>query len=189
MSEQRRVRVIALVCGGVGVVLVGLIVLLATRGHSQATTLESPLLGHEAPATSSVTLDGHTVSIEAYRGRPLVINFFASWCPPCQQEAPQLAAFEYDQSLKTNGAAIVGVIFNDADAAVRRFVSSEGVNYPVLTDPTGGIANAWGVTSPPTTFIVNARGVVVSALVGPLTATQLDKAVASASVTGGSGRG
>jgi peroxiredoxin len=84
---------------------------------------------------------------------------------------------------------IVGVIFNDADAAVRRFVSSVGVNYPVLTDPTGGIANAWGVTSPPTTFIVNARGVVVSALVGPLTATQLDKAVASASVTGGSGRG
>ena len=178
MTRGSRVRTIAITCGVVAIVVVALIVLLATRGHSQATTLDSPLLGHRAPATSSVTLDGSTVSLQSYRGRPLVVNFFASWCPPCQQEAPQLAAFEYDQSLKANGAKIVGVVFNDATAAIRRFAQTEGVDYPVLTDPTGQIANDWGVASPPTTFIVNAKGVVAEALLGPLTASELDRAVA-----------
>ena len=185
MTGGSKIRTIAITSGVVAILMVALIVLLATRGHSQATTLDSPLLGQRAPATSSSTLDGSTLSLQAYRGRPLVVNFFASWCPPCQEEAPQLAAFEYDQSLKHDGAKIVGVVFNDADAAVRRFVETQGVDYPVLTDPTGQIANEWGVASPPTTFILNAKGVVAAALLGPLTADELDRDVARVSSASG----
>ena len=181
MSPRRPVRTAALASAVVGAMVLGLIVLLATRGTSQATTLDSPLLGKTAPTTRSVTLDGHAISIASYRGRPLVINFFASWCPPCQSEAAQLAAFSYDQSLEGDGASILGVVFNDATSAVRHFVVTEGVNYPVLTDPGGAIANAWGVSSPPTTFILNAHGAVAMALVGPVTASVLDADVAHVS--------
>ena len=168
-----------MVSAALGVVVIALIVLLATRTPSQATEFTSPLLGRTAPVTVGTTLQGPTIDLAKAKGRVLVLNFFASWCPPCQTEASQLAAFAYDQSKKANGAQMVGVVFNDADAAARSFVVSYGVNYPVLVDPKGEIANSWGVASPPTTFLVEPDGRVAKAYVGPLTARQLDQDVAA----------
>jgi cytochrome c biogenesis protein CcmG/thiol:disulfide interchange protein DsbE len=163
---------------GVAAVAVAMIALLATRSPTQATAFESPLLGQQAPATSSRTLGGASVDLAADRGRVVVLNFFASWCPPCREEAPQLNAFAYDQSQLADGATMVGVVFNDADSAAARFVADQGALYPVLVDPDGRIGAAWGVDSPPTTYVIDAKGVVVDALVGPLTASELDAIVA-----------
>jgi len=174
----KRRRTIAIVAGVVAAVLIALVVLLATRGTSQATVINSPLLGKPAPTTAGVTLKGSEIDLASYRGRPVVLNFFASWCGPCQTEAPQLNAFAYDQSLKAQGAQMIGVVFNDADSAAKSFAESQGVTYPLLTDPGGAIANRWGVASPPTTFIVSGDGKVVEELVGPVTAKQLDRIVA-----------
>ena len=178
MSPPSTRRVIRWLALGVGLLLVGLIVLLATRSPSQATSFDSPLLGRQAPATSATTLSGSRVDLAQERGHVVVLNFFASWCPPCQTEQPQLNAFAYDQSQLSRGATVIGAVFNDADAAAARFVSTADVSYPVLVDPAGSIAAAWGVASPPTTFIIDAKGVVVKALVGPLTAAELDAYVA-----------
>jgi len=178
VSPARRVRIVAIVSASVAVVLVALIVLLATRSPSTAVAFESPLLSHPAPATKSLTLDGKPLDLSSYKGRAVVLNFFASWCQPCQTEAPQLSAFTYDQAKLANGAAMVGVVFNDSNAAAAKFAASNGVNYPILVDPGGRVANGWGVASPPTTFIISPSGEVVAALVGASTAIELDRAVA-----------
>ena len=178
MSGRPTRHLIAWITAGVAVMLVALIVLLATRTPSQATSFQSPLLAKTAPVTTSATLAGTSFDLTSERGHVVVLNFFASWCGPCQSEQPQLNAFAYDQSKRANGATMVGVIFNDRNAAAATFVSSQGVTYPILTDGGGAIAASWGVASPPTTYIIDASGVVVEALVGPLTADELDHKVA-----------
>ena len=108
----------------------------------------------------------------------MVLNFFASWCQPCRTEQNGLNAFNFDQSQLADGALMVGVVFNDADSAAAKFVEAYRVEYPTLIDPSGQIANNWGVSSPPTTFIVDKSGKVVKALLGPLSVAELDKLVA-----------
>ena len=178
MTKGRRIGFRLGILGLVSAVLIVLIAFLATRPSSQSTSFQSPLLGRIAPPTAGVTLQGPTFSLASAEGRPVVINFFASWCPPCQEEAPQLSAFTYDQSKLTDGAQMVGIVFNDSISAMESFVKVQGVNYPVLTDPQGLLGSEWGVSSPPTTFIISPSGRVVKALVGPTTASQLNKAVA-----------
>jgi cytochrome c biogenesis protein CcmG, thiol:disulfide interchange protein DsbE len=174
VSPARHVRTIGIIATVLAVVVVGLVVFLATRTPSQATAFSSPLIGRPAPTTTGETLQGTSVDLARAKGRVVVVNFFASWCPPCQSEAPQLNAFAYDQSKKADGAQMVGVIFNDSNAAARNFVLSYGVDYPVVIDSHGNIANAWGVASPPTTYLIGPDGRVAMAYLGPLTAAQLD---------------
>lgn len=185
MSQDRRLRRITLgLTAGIGLAVLALVVLLASRGPASAIAFESPLLGQAAPPVTATSLSGtkitagEAISLTATPGRPLVINFFASWCSPCKTETPELNAFAYDQSLTSHGARLVGVVFNDADTAAASFARSEGILYPLVSDSGGSIASAYGVTSPPTTYLINTAGRVAEAWVGPITATQLDRAVA-----------
>ena len=168
------------VAGGLLVVLVTVAVVAATRPSVQATPFQSPLLGHRAPAISATGLDGNRVDLGDFRGRWVVVNFFASWCPPCGQEEPDLVAFAFHQQRSRGGALLLSVVFHDSDAAARTFLATTGARWPAASDPGGAIANAYGVASPPTTFLINPEGVVAQAFAGPLTAQQLDNALAAA---------
>ncbi|MHB8220062.1 MAG: TlpA family protein disulfide reductase [Acidimicrobiales bacterium] len=164
---------------GVLAVLVAVAVVAATRPSYQATQVGSPLLGRPAPSFSGRDFQGRTVTLSAYRGRYVYVNFFASWCPPCQAEEPNLVAFDSQQHRSSTGAALISVVFNDSDAAAQQFVSRWGQRWPAVPDHNGAIANAFGVEAPPMTFLVNPKGVIVGVWAGPVKATQLEGMLAA----------
>jgi cytochrome c biogenesis protein CcmG, thiol:disulfide interchange protein DsbE len=169
------------VAGGVLLALVVVAIVVATRPSQQATEVQSPLVGHRAPALAGRTLAGNGFTLASERGHYVYVNFFASWCPPCQQEEPSLVDFAFRQS-RDGGhrARMVSVVFNDTVGDARRFVADWGVRWPVVPDSEGAIANRYGVGSPPMTFLVNPSGIVVGTWVGPVTVAQLDDMLSAA---------
>ena len=160
---------------GAVVLVVGaaLVALLATRPQQTATEVDTPLVGQVAPTISGVTLSGGSFDLSALRGRWVVVNFFASWCPPCQQEQPELVAFAYAHR-SPGDAALVGVVFDDSASSARGFMRSTGATWPAVVDPGGQVALDYGVRGPPETFIVSPGGTVVAHFDGPMTNASLD---------------
>ncbi len=171
-------------------------VVLATRTPQEATAVESPLVGHMAPQFSGAdiqTRGAGPVSLRSLRGHYVFVNFFASWCGPCQQEAPDFIAFDYQNAPK-EGADLVSVVFHDEVASAESFLKTQGAPWPAVDDPGGGIAERYGVTSPPTTFLVDPSGrITVEPEIGPATQAELqdmiDKARKQARQSGGAGDG
>jgi|GEM_PF-162919 len=191
-TPGRRRHTARWVAAGVAVVLVVVAIVAATRPSAQASQASSPLTGRQAPAFSGHTLQhGQTVSLADYRGRYVFVNFFASWCPPCKEEEPDLITFANQQRVKGDaGAAMVSIVFNDSVATATKFVDKWGPEWPTIPDNGGAVANSYGVTSPPMTFLIGPTGQVVGdPLIGPATERQLDDLLAAAERgTSGTGR-
>lgn len=114
--------------------------------------------------------------VSQYAGRPLVINFFGSWCGPCNMEAPDLAAFA---RAHRGDAAIVGVAVNDQEGAVVDFMNRYGLNYPVVLDD-GSLDAENAITGVPTTIFYNAAGQEVDRIVGASVTSQFDLSLSRA---------
>jgi len=182
-AEVHRRHTAKWVAGVALVVGAALVALLATRPPQTATEVDTPLVGQTAPAIGGSTLGGGSFDLAALRGRWVVVNFFASWCPPCQQEQPDLVAFAYAH--RTPGdAVLVGVVFDDSDSTARAFMRSTGASWPAVFDPGGQIALDYGVRGPPETFLVSPDGIVVAHFDGPMTEASLDYWLARAKGTG-----
>jgi cytochrome c biogenesis protein CcmG, thiol:disulfide interchange protein DsbE len=125
-----------------------------------------------APAFSLAVLGkpGQQVSLSEYAGKPLIVNFWASWCPPCQQETPLLARFYRAQGGRV---AIVGLDENDSTSSALKFARAKGVSYPLGFDPRLAAANAYGVVALPQTFFLNARHQIVDRIFGAVTMAEL----------------
>jgi cytochrome c biogenesis protein CcmG/thiol:disulfide interchange protein DsbE len=161
------------VAGVTLVVGAALIAVLATRPPQTATEVNTPLVGQVAPGIAGTTLGGGSFDLTAERGRWVVVNFFASWCPPCQQEQPELVAFAYAHR-SAGDAALVGVVFDDGTSTARGFMRSTGASWPAVVDPGGQVALNYGVRGPPETFLVAPDGTVVAHFDGPMTNAALD---------------
>ena len=119
---------------------------------------------------------GQHVSLAEYAGRPLIINFFASWCIPCKRETPMLAKF-YAQHHGRD--LIIGVDANDQAGAAQKFVQAADVTYPVGVDPyPSPVTTSYGVYDLPQTFFLNAKHRIVSRVIGGVTAADLNQGVA-----------
>jgi cytochrome c biogenesis protein CcmG, thiol:disulfide interchange protein DsbE len=153
-------------------------VVLATRTPQEATAVDSPLVGHMAPAFSGADMQHPSaapLSLQALRGHYVFLNFFASWCGPCQEETPDLVTFFYQKAHEEN-ADFVSVVFHDQVASAEGFLKSQGAPWPALDDPGGAIAESYGVFSPPTTFLIDPSGrITVEPETGPATLADLQK--------------
>ena len=131
MTERRRRHPTRWVAGAVLAVLVVVGIVLATRTPQEATAVQSPLLGQQAPALTGTELSsGAPVSLASLRGHYVVVNFFASWCSPCKVEAPNLSRFHYQQQHTADGADMVSVVFHDTTATARRSCSRTATSGP-----------------------------------------------------------
>jgi cytochrome c biogenesis protein CcmG/thiol:disulfide interchange protein DsbE len=159
-------------------VLAAFSAVLATRKSAVDQQARSPLLGRQAPPIQGTPLaGGGSFSLYAFRGRYVIVNFFASWCVPCQQEQPQLVRFAHEPNGKT---AVVGVLFSDTPRPARAYMLANGGDWPVLADADGQIALDYGVRGPPESYLLNPDGIVLAKFVGPVSAAGLDALVARA---------
>jgi cytochrome c biogenesis protein CcmG/thiol:disulfide interchange protein DsbE len=100
-------------------------------------------------------------SLASYRGRVVLLNFFASWCEPCQGEAPVLA--QAQKLLAAHGGTVVGVTFQNSPSDALGYLQSYHLTYPVLTDVSGSLASAFGgLTGVPDTYLLNRQGKIVA---------------------------
>ena len=132
-----------------------------------APAFSLPVLGHS----------GQKVALSDYAGRPLIVNFFASWCEPCQQETPLLARFYRTEHGRV---AIVGLDENDVLGSAMSFTRKEGVGYPVGFDPEVVTASAYGVAGLPQTFFLNAKHRIVDRIFGAVTLADINRGIALA---------
>jgi peroxiredoxin len=127
---------------------------------SQGSAIE---IGANAPDFSLADTNGNKVSLSDFSGKAMILNFFASWCPPCRQEIPDF--IELEKAYSDKGFAIVGVAVEKSGAA-KEFVDKMGINYPVLVDD-GKVSETYGpIRSIPTTFIIDKNGKVVKMYIG-----------------------
>jgi cytochrome c biogenesis protein CcmG/thiol:disulfide interchange protein DsbE len=125
-----------------------------------------PLLDQPAPDFDLAAVNEDLrATVHDQRGRPLIVNFWASWCIPCREEFP---LFKRARADPANAQLVLfGVIYDDSTEAALRFMRTQGASWPALEDPGGAVAKAYGVVVPPMTFYIDRDGIVRALSYGP----------------------
>jgi len=160
------------------VLLIGVLTVVAVGFTRDPSRIESPLIGRTAPAFRLESLDGTTIDLADLRGRPVVVNFWASWCIPCREEAPLLTAAQ--QRYAPRNVAFLGVVYQDSAASARAFVDRYAIAYPSLLDPDGRTALDYGVYGIPETYFIASDGTIRDKQIGPLDAASLERQIGAA---------
>ena len=162
----------------VGVVTLVLVVVLA-RAKGGEKNIRNQFLGREAPAVEGVSaLDNTTkFSLVDHRGKFVIVNFFATWCPPCIKEQPELTALQKAHAA-TGDVSLVSVVYQSQIDDVRDFFKKHGGTWPVINSDR--IAVDWGVRGVPETYVVNQNGVVIYQYNGGVTKAALEKVLTEA---------
>ncbi len=150
-----------IVFGFLGLLVWGMLNKEPITGLSGVTMVSRP-----APGFSLTTFKGATISLEDLRGKPLVINFWASWCPPCRIEAPLLERTW--RAYKNRGLIFLGVNIQDRKEDALNYIREFDITYPNGPDPTGEITIDYGVSGLPVTFFISRKGEVVRRWVGAI---------------------
>jgi cytochrome c biogenesis protein CcmG/thiol:disulfide interchange protein DsbE len=170
--------------------LVPLVVLLVlfTVGmmrHDRALAISDALARGQTPAVPDIVLPafaGPPVSLSDFRGHPVVLNFWASWCVPCREEAPLLQ--HVWEEFHPRGLVVVGVDTQDLAAPAREFVARYGLSFPSVRDADGSVARRFGTTGVPETFFIAANGLIVGKFPGEQVSPAVWRAAAEALLEG-----
>jgi cytochrome c biogenesis protein CcmG, thiol:disulfide interchange protein DsbE len=167
-TRVQPVAAIAVVALGV-VALIGLLVYGVTATGSGHTLDDAIARGERppAPAVALPTLDGgSTAALVDYRGKVVVLNYWASWCTPCRQESPLLE--RWHERISARGGTVLGVDSLDVTADARAFIHRFRLSYPILRDRDGTTQKRFGVTGYPETLVVDRRGRIAALQRGPV---------------------
>jgi thiol-disulfide isomerase/thioredoxin len=144
---------------------------------------------YDAPDFTLNNLDGAPVSLDDFKGKVVLVNFWATWCEPCKEETPDLQAVY--EKLKDQGLVIVGVDLYNAERSqnvslqeVRQFANRYGVTYPIVLDESGGVGQAYAIHPIPTSYFIDQQGKVRYLKIGQLSMSDVERVFRSLQATG-----
>ena len=148
------------------VITVQLVAVLAAGFGRDPKLRSNALEGRPAPSFSLQTLDGDPFSLAAFNGKPVVVNFWSTWCQPCKIEHPIL--LNASETYGPLGVQFVAVLYQDDASKARAYLNRAGSRWPTLEDPGGRTAIAYGVAGVPETFFIDANGTIIRKVSGPV---------------------
>jgi cytochrome c biogenesis protein CcmG/thiol:disulfide interchange protein DsbE len=155
----------------VGLILAALVVAELVSGRGSDPT------GRAAPPLPAKALRPPAIDLAALRGKPALVDFFASWCAPCAEEAPTLRELSAQLG---DRATVVAVDWDDAGGPARAFVGENGWTFPVLADTSGTAGESYGLAGLPTSFVLDPEGRIVATFRGPQSDAKLRQALLEA---------
>jgi thiol-disulfide isomerase/thioredoxin len=140
----------------------------------QAAPNSGPAIGRTAIAFAVQTLDGQSVSLETFRGKPLVVNFFASWCDPCRDEMPILNELA---AKSARSYSVLGIAVEDSRAAVTEYAKEAKLVFPIALDLNSRVKRAYRIFGPPATYFIDDKGIIKDMVIGPITRERANEAM------------
>ncbi len=175
---------IGLIFAGVGIVLIGIAALIfmpkqdssANTNNSQDEYSSVPMeVDFPAPELTLTNLEGEDESLEDYRDKVVMVNFWATWCPPCKAELPVLQAYYEDHA--EEGFIIIGIDASETQERVASFIETTDITYPIWIDLKGEGSRAFNANSYPSSFVINRDGTIILAWTGQISRAMLEKHV------------
>jgi peroxiredoxin len=181
-KPEAKIRLIAMLAMGAGLVLIGvaLSAIILSTDRTGAASAEGPsvvpaAVDFPAPALSLPNTSGNTESLADYRGRVVLVNNWATWCPPCKAEMPTLQA--YFEAHQSEGLTVIGIEAGESAAQVQAFADSLGVTFPMWVDTETASLAAFHNGSLPNSYVIDRLGTVRLAWVGEISRSMLEKHV------------
>ena len=143
---------------------------MAPAPESTAPTQEGPApaegseVGKLAPDFQLENLEGQSVSLSDLRGKPVMLNFWATWCPPCRAEMPYIQQIYEEWSGK--GLEVLAIDIGESPSEVKKFLQNQGLSLPVLLDTKKNVAQKYNITGIPTTFFIDSDGIIQEKVIG-----------------------
>jgi cytochrome c biogenesis protein CcmG/thiol:disulfide interchange protein DsbE len=175
-------RIVALAVALVVVVL-GVVLALNVGNDPQQDAKQSQLVGKAAPDFDLPNLTGGRVTSAGVAGKSVIVNFWNSWCIPCQQEEPALQTF-YAEHKDDSDFVMIGIVREDETQNVRAFVRENSVGWTVALDPKDDAALAFATRGQPETYAISPSGVVAAANIGPMSQRGLELFLDAARASG-----
>jgi len=140
----------------------------------------APEIGAAAVPFELKTLDGKSVDLTTFRGKPLVMNFFASWCDPCREEMPLIN--DLATKAPANGYSVLAVAVEDSRSALTQYAKESKLIFPIALDLNSTVKRSYRISGPPATFFIEREGIIRDIIVGPLTPERASTALTHAGI-------
>ncbi|MBI4828472.1 MAG: TlpA family protein disulfide reductase [Nitrospinae bacterium] len=138
-----------------------------------AAARQAGAVPRQTPDVSLIDLDGKTRALAEFRGAPVLVNFWASWCVPCLAEMPEIERF--GNTKRAEGLKLAMINLEEPPAVIRNFLREYDYKFPALLDTDGAVARAFGVTGLPTSFFLDAKGIIRYERRGRMTTETLEE--------------
>ncbi len=149
-----------------------------TIGLKGSELAPAPEVGHPAPDFTLVDLEGNEVALSDFRGKTVFINFWATWCPPCRAEMPEIEAVH--QEYKDRGVVVLGVDISEPVSTVRQYIQKGGFSWTIVLDSTGEVARNYQIAAIPTSFFIDGEGIIRAVNIGAMTKRAMESKLAEA---------
>lgn len=179
MKKQRRFSCLLLITAAWSFVITPV---MGWPQHAQHSGQNSaPGVGAAASSFELKSLDGKPVGLTTFRGKPLMINFFASWCDPCREEMPLIN--ELAARAGKEGYGVLGIAVEDTRAAIMQYAQEAKLVFPIALDLNSTVKRAYRIFGPPATFFIDGQGTIRHVVIGPITAERAREGLKKAGVS------